>query len=381
MNKLIKLSTITAAIFATSSLYAAEVTTKGGFQVKSDDGQYSFKFNGRIQLDAVAFNSDDIDLNNGTEIRRARFAANGKMAQWGYKLQYDFMSSESVKDAYISYNGFNNTEVLIGSQIEAFGMEPQTSSNDVTFIERSSIIEAFGLNRAMGIAARQWGDNWSLNYGIYGQDVNKDNAGDEELGFNGRFNYAPVIDKDQLISFGASLSTRQLSDGASVRFRSRPESHQADTRIVDTSSLAADGYNMYALETAMKFGALTILGEYINADVDSSVNNDSNFDGYYLSASYLLDGSSRPYNTKQGKFKRVKPSKGGAWEIAARVSSLDLNDKEAGVMGGQVDSITLGANYYINNNMRAMFNVVSSDGDEFAKYDATSVAARMQITW
>lgn len=381
MNKFIKLSTITVAILASTNLYAAEVSTKGGFQVKSDDGQYTFKFNGRIQLDAVAFNSDDIDLNNGTEVRRARFAAKGKMGQWGYKLQYDFMSSESVKDAYITYNGFKNTEILIGSQIEAFGMEPQTSSNDVTFIERSAVIEAFGLNRAMGIAARQWSDNWSLNYGIYGQDVNAERGGDEELGFNGRFNYAAVNEKDRLISIGASLSTRQLSDGDTLRFRSRPESHQANTRIVDTSSLDADGYNMYALETAMKFGALTILGEYINADVDSLSNNDSSFDGFYLSASYLLDGSSRPYSTKQGKFKRVKPSKNGAWELSARLSSLDLNDKDAGIMGGKVDAITLGANYYINNNMRAMVNVVSSDGDEYAKFDSTSVAARIQITW
>ena len=381
MNKLIKLSTITAAMLATTSLYAAEVSTKGGFKVKSDDGKYTFKFNGRIQLDAVGFNSDDTDLNNGTEVRRARFAAKGKMEQWGFKLQYDFMSSESVKDAYITYNGFKNTEILIGNQVEAFGMEPQTSSNDVTFIERSSVIEAFGLNRAMGIAARQWSDNWTLNYGIYGQDVNGDRGADEELGFNGRFNYAAVNEKDKLISFGASLSTRQLSEGTSLRFRSRPESHQANSRIVDTSGIDADGYNMYGLETAIKFGALTLLGEYINADVDSLSSQDSSFSGYYLSASYLLDGSSRPYSTKQGKFKRVKPSKNGAWEVSARLSSLDLNDKDAGVMGGKVDSVTLGANYYINNNMRAMVNFVSSEGDKYAKFDSSSVAARLQVTW
>ena len=381
MNKLMKLSTLTAAILASSSLYAAEVSSKGGFEVKSDDGQYSFKFNGRIQLDAAAFSSDDIDLNNGTEIRRARFAASGKMEQWGYKLQYDFISSEAIKDAYISYNGYKNTEILIGSQIEAFGMEPQTSSNDVTFIERAAVVEAFGLNRAMGIAARQWGDNWTANYGVYGQDVNAGTNGDEELGFNGRFNYAPVISKDQLISFGASISTRQLSEGATVRFRTRPESHQADTRIVDSGNRAADSYNMYALETAMKFGSITVLGEYMTADVNATTGKDSSFDGYYLSASYLFNGATRPYATHQGKFKRVKPSKDGLWEVAARFSSVDLNDKDAGVYGGQVDAITLGANYYINNNMRAMFNLVSSDGDEHANYDATSIAARLQVTW
>ncbi|MDP2561310.1 OprO/OprP family phosphate-selective porin [Psychrobium sp. 1_MG-2023] len=383
MSTLFKVSLITTAILASSTAVAADISTKGGIGIKSDDGKYSFKFNGRIQADAVVFNSDDIDLHNGTEIRRARFAAKGNIEEWGYKLQYDFMSSESVKDAHITYNGFDNTQIIIGSQIEAFAMEPQTSSNDVTFIERSSIIEAFGLNRAMGVGVRQWSDNWSLNYGIYGADVNSkhDNKDDEEFGFNGRFNYAPVISKDELVSFGLSFSSKQLEDGASVKFRTRPESHQANERIVDTGSIAADSYTMVGLETAMKFGPVTILGEYIQADVDSVDMKDSSFDGYYVSASYLFDDMSRPYKTKQGKFKRVKPSKAGLWEVAARLSSLDLNDKAAGVMGGQVDSLTLGANYYINDNMRAMVNVVSSDGDEYAEYDATSLGARIQVTW
>jgi len=376
-----KTSLLLASILCSFTALSADISTQGGFAIKSDDGKYSFKFNGRIQADAAAYNSDDIDLNNGTEIRRARFAAKGNLEDWGYKLQYDFISSESIKDAHAIYKGYKNTEILIGSQVEAFGMEPQTSSNDMTFLERSTAIEAFGLNRAMGIAARQWGENWSLNYGIYGQDINHDKNGDEQLGFNGRFNYAPVISSKKLISFGGSVSSIKLADGDTIRFRSRPESHQADTRIVNTNSLVADDYNMYALESAMKFNSVTLLAEYIATDVNLAQSGNANFDGFYLSASYLFNQQFRPYSTKQGKFKRVKPRSDGLWELAARFSSLDLNDKSAGIYGGQVDSITLGANYYINNHMRIMFNIVSADGDEFAIYDSNSASARIQITW
>ncbi len=92
-------------------------------------------------------------------------------------------------------------------------MKPKTSSNDVTFIERSTVIEAFGLNRAIGVADRQWGDNWSLNYGVYGQDVNHYKGGDEQLNFNTRFNYAPIISDDKLVSFGGSIAAINLPEG------------------------------------------------------------------------------------------------------------------------------------------------------------------------
>jgi len=376
-----KASFVSASILCSFTAFSANISTQGRFAIKSDDGKYSFKFNGRIQADAAVYNSDEIDLNNGTEIRRARFSAKGNIEDWGYKIQYDFISSEAIKDAHIIYKSNQNTEILIGSQVEAFGMEPQTSSNDVTFIERSTVIEAFGLNRAIGIAARQWGDNWTLNYGLYGQDVNHNKGGDEELGFNGRFNYAPINNDDKLISFGGSIAIIKVPDGDSVRFRARAESHQADTRIVNTDKIAADKYAMYALETAMKFNSITLLAEYIVTDVNSALGENANFDGFYLSASYLFNQKVRPYSTKQGKFKRITPDKYGLWEIAARFSNLDLNDKNAGVFGGQVDSITLGANYYINNHMRAMFNIVSANGDQYAKFDSNSLGARIQVTW
>ncbi|MFC0120094.1 OprO/OprP family phosphate-selective porin [Pseudoalteromonas xiamenensis] len=381
MKTSFKLAALTLALSAAFSTQAAEISTKGGFKVKSDDGRYTFAVGGRIQMDGTAFNSDDIDLNNGTEMRRARITLKANIEEWEYKLDYDYISSESVKDAFIAYNGFKNTIIQIGNQRQAFGMEANTSSNDVSFIERSLITDPFDQGRGFGIAAKQWGDNWSLNYGVYGQDVNAANGKDEELSFNGRFAYAPIKEKDRMVSFGFSALQTELEDGGSVRLRARPESHQANTRIVDSSSIATDSYTMFGLESMMQFGSLTLLGEYIKEDVDSVDGSDPSFDGYFVSASYLLDGGMRNYTTKGGKFKGYKPGANGAWELTARISSLDLNDADANVFGGKVDSITLGANYYINSNMLAKFNVVSANGDEFAKYDSTSVGARLQVVW
>lgn len=381
MKTSFKLAALPLALCAAFSTQAAEVSTKGGFKVKSDDGRYTFAVGGRIQMDGTAFSSDDLDLNNGTEMRRARITLKATIEEWEYKLDYDYVSSSAVKDAFIAYNGYKNTVIQIGNQRQAFGMEANTSSNDVSFIERSLIIDPFDQGRGFGIAAQQWGDNWSLNYGVYGQDVNGANSKDEQLSFNGRFAYAPIKEKNRMVSFGVSALQTELEDGASVRLRARPEAHQANTRIVDSGSIAANSYSMLGLETVMQFGSLTLLGEYIKQDVDSVDGTDPSFDGYFVSASYLLDGGMRSYSTKGGKFKGYKPGANGAWELTARLSSLDLNDTGANILGGQVDAVTLGANYYINSNMLAKFNVTSADGDEHAKYDSTSVGARLQVVW
>ena len=51
----------------------------------------------------------------------------------------------------------------------------------------------------------------------------------------------------------------------------------------------------------------------------------------------------------------------GAWEVAARYSSLDLND--GGVRGGVQNAVTLGLNWDLYPNTRNMWNYVYNDVD------------------
>ena len=46
----------------------------------------------------------------------------------------------------------------------------------------------------------------------------------------------------------------------------------------------------------------------------------------------------------------------GAWELAARYSYLDLNDK--GLRGGIENNTTVGVNWYLYSNLRLMLNWV-----------------------
>ena len=57
----------------------------------------------------------------------------------------------------------------------------------------------------------------------------------------------------------------------------------------------------------------------------------------------------------------------GAWEIAARFSSIDLTDGM--VSGGEQDNITLALNWYPNPATRWMLNFVRADVDNLGEVD------------
>jgi phosphate-selective porin OprO/OprP len=119
------------------------------------------------------------------------------------------------------------------------------------------------------------------------------------------------------------------------------------------------------------YGPFSLQGEYMYSDVDSAWTfGDLDFDGWYAYASWILTGEHRPYSTDSGTFGKIKPKnpwnleKGhwGAWELAARYSTLDLNSGWA-IRGGEETNITVGLNWYLNTNTRIMFNYVLADID------------------
>ena len=115
---------------------------------------------------------------------------------------------------------------------------------------------------------------------------------------------------------------------------------------------------------------------------DSSSSSDPTFDGFYIQASYFLTGEQRNYKTSTGAFDRVRPKENyhygagrGAWEVAARYSQIDLTDDS--VSGGELKDLTLGLNWYLNPNMRMMWNYIRSHLDDVG--DSDLLLMRLQI--
>ena len=122
-------------------------------------------------------------------------------------------------------------------------------------------------------------------------------------------------------------------------------------------------------------GAFWASGEWIEADVDleAPTRQSATANGAYLQAGYFLTGEHRGFKQSAGAFDRTKTKSNflengrGAWEIAARYSTIDLND--VGLGGGEQDSLTLAVNWYLNNFTRVMLNWVRADVEELGEAD------------
>jgi phosphate-selective porin OprO/OprP len=232
-------------------------------------------------------------------------------------------------------------------------------------MERSLPVAAFATSRRIGLGAGHKADHWTLAASLYGQEEGNDTTGDQGYGAGARGTWAPWNEKTRVLHLGAWGAWEDPNDN-DVRFRTRPESHKTNTRLVDTGDIPdPDNFTKFGLEAATVFGPFSLQGEYFHVAAQSGAVSDPDFDGWYAFASWFITGESRNY--KEGAFGRVTPKstvgKGGigAWELAVRYSKVDLQDGDT--FGGKEDDITVGINWYATKHVRFMANYVRANAD------------------
>lgn len=351
-----------------------KISMKPGPKIESSDGKHSMQLFGRVHLDATHFDDDKFDHPSNANFRRARLGIKGNLGEdFEYKSEIDF-GEEAVnfKEVTLTYTGLNAADIKIGHHKPAFGMEQNTSSNYMMFIERAAPTNAFSRDEEIGLNIIGGGDNWTLAGGVFNQDA-ATSAGDpdEDITFDtrGTMNVLGFGNNvgDNVLHVGAGYSHRKPE--SAVTFAAAPAGE--GPALVSTGAISATEHvDVYNAELAAIFGPVTFQGEYFNADVSRDNGNaDVDLDGYYAQAGWFLTGEQRPY--KKGTFKRVKPKSPfslknggwGAWEVLARYENADLNDAGAGITGGELDNITLGLNWHLTDYIRLMVNVTDVDTD------------------
>ncbi|MCH8478759.1 MAG: OprO/OprP family phosphate-selective porin, partial [Wenzhouxiangella sp.] len=154
-----------------------------------------------------------------------------------------------------------------------------------------------------------------------------------------------------------------------------------DVRLVDTGSIGdVRRINQLGLEAAWQHGPFSAQGEYLQARVQrSSAQPDLAFDGWYVSASWLLTGESRGY--RSGVFRGINPQGSrGAWELVGRFSTVKLDDGP--VAGGKQDNWSIGVNWYANARIRLMANHIQVKSRRAGVSDDSGILlARVQVAF
>jgi phosphate-selective porin OprO/OprP len=368
-----------------------KVSMKGP-RPKITKGEFSWEPTGRIHLDAGSFSDDKRDHPNGAEFRRARLGMQGQITDdFGYKFEVDLANEDvSFTDVYMNYTGIEGTEIQLGHMKSDFSMDDMASSNDITFIERGAGALAFALPRQIGLRANYNNDkNFHIAGGVFNDNAGTQSSDDEALSFSGRVAGTPIKTDESFIHVGASASYRE-PDQANDTFDydSRAENRLQTADSVSSVITDAEDSTVYGLEAAFATGPFSAQGEYVIANTGNRGGQDPTYTGGYGQLAWTVTGERRPYSISKAAFSGIKPDRPldpangdwGALELAARYSHLDLND--SGLNGGEMNNITLGANWYLNNYMRLMGNVIFVDTDENATTpndDPTVFLMRSQV--
>lgn len=336
-----------AALVAASTLISTaanaevKVSTKGGLKVSA--GDYSVQIGGRLMYDYNRSElNGEVDEDNFDE-RRARIFAKGNLGDdWSYKMQFN-LDGSGFEDLYLRYGGWGSmANVTIGNQRVPFGLEDQTSSKDISILERSGLSELYPVGRVESVMLHGASDKMTYNAMVFKDEVDEDESG-EESGFAARFTYAPIKTKTSVVHLGVAY--RDIEDESAT-----------------------------GLEAAFATGPFHIQAEYFDGEFDGDDK-----DGYYLQAGYILTGETRPY--KKGIFKRVKPSsKKGAWEVVARYEDGDGNHSDIELGRTDAKALALGVNWYPNNNVRLGINYTDGE-DNLSDDEGEEFRVRFQITF
>ncbi len=422
--------------------------------ITTGDGRFEMAFRGRFHFDAGLYSQNpgnDVpyvvdgqnvrDLNSGSYFRRAQFGVEGKFFRdFDYEMRFNFGGSETedagtINIMRVAYNPTPEIRLNVGAIQPTFTLDDSTSSNDITFLERASVVNALigefgGSDARKGIEATYLKQNpdgidFMFNVAYTTSTIGARNANaDDRDHLLGRFAARVFKNADWDVHLGANAATILSMGGVdttsptallaarNLNFRDRPELRINGDRLTATGNIPAESAWMWGLEAGVRYKNFYTSAEYFQWSVDrdrscASCNTlapDPDFSGYYVMASYILTGETKRYETQNRSNSRMqfgapRPNSPfstggtwGAWEIAARYSVIDLdynvNPTNLAVLGAPIANfgeirggkqaiITAGLNWYLNRNMRVMFQYQHVDIDRIS---STSLSAATNPT-
>jgi phosphate-selective porin OprO/OprP len=382
---------------------------ENGLWISTRDNEFRFHAGGLMQVDfgwnrasqAVMFGSGGTgQFQDGATFRRARIRLEGTIySHIEYLAEFDFANTiendASSSNQQIGSPSFSEVWVTltelpfvgnfrVGWIKEPMGFEYLTSARWLNFMERPPGTSSFFL-RSPGVMLFDTAADERVTWAIAFYHVQNDNfgfgIGDGEYGETGRITCLPWYEEDgqELLHLGVGASHRHL-DNNQVSLKGRPSVRSMpgsiEPALAATGTVGGTTQDMVNLELASVLGRWTIQSEYYASFIhDALVPNQPPptgvqlgtlfYQGAYVEVLYFLTGEYRAYDRKKAVFNRVIPLRNfdcwsdswtcGAWQIGARYSYLDLQNK--GVNGATLNDVVLGLNWFLNPNMKVQWNL------------------------
>ncbi len=177
--------------------------------------------------------------------------------------------------------------------------------------------------------------------------------------------------------------------------------------LVSTGTLRnATEAGRFDLEAIYQFKSYRIQGEYSFVNVGgvtptaAVVNRGERFfQSGYVEGAWVINGNGRPYRIAPNygsefavltgveidDAQRISRGGYGVFEVAARYSTLDLQDGLT--TGGRLDDITAGVNWYPDRNIRVVADYVHASADpaptalRVGTADSDAFIGRLQFAW
>ena len=342
---------------------------------------------GKLMLDADQFDSfwerDGSDNNREWMVRLARIQFEVDMPKkWEAKLQLNGALDDSDADAefgsvYLRYTGWKGTDLTLGRMKEAQGLERNTSAAKLQTIERSMMTTAFTSDKSWGIHLFNANKKrrWALSAVV---EDNQNNTYEEDppVAVVGRYTWSPINSDEQTLQFGGSASWRDWNDNT-FQVRNRAEVGSAN-KVVRSAEFIAEQQMVVGAEALWRHGGVQLQGEYMATRVEERDGPDWDYDGYYLTASYLIGGSQRRF--REGEFRSLRP-KTGAFEVVARHSYLNVRQHS---LGSKAAVTTLGINYYYGRHWKFMLAYLHPDISGSVTHpnpDGDALSMRVQLSF
>jgi len=402
------------------------------FQQQGAEKKYpNLTMNGVFQVDSVWVYQDEESLDefgrieNGGGIRRGRLSAKGSVSEnTNYMFQFDIgtggIGRPTITDVWVEQTDVPVLgNVRVGHWKQPFSLEVMSSFRYTTFMERSSLFQAFTPFRRLGVGFYDYNQEQTMTWAASGFHSGQDQYGntytnDQGYGTSERVTFLPYWESEgsEYLHLGLGHFFNAPVN-KTVNFRSIPEmfvgaqgagavgsSGQAIPGplhgvpfFVATGNLSVNAYNVLGTELLWVEGPLSVQSEAMVNFVDQTGGNPTGvLAGVYAQVGYFLTGEHRPYDRKTGTIDRVIPRRNmkfcgdngngyghGAWEIAARFSYLDLNDEN--IRGGTLTDYTVGVNWYLNPYLKCVFNWVHAmpDNAGYAKSQTDFFGIRTQV--